>query len=91
MTSAKGVSKVEYLPTVTSANVRKTWERKSENEISFAHATGRLRALANVRLSRENLLLFADKKVPSKRLHELLDHAAYPPANTLEERLETKI
>ena len=35
MTSAKGVSKVEYLPTVTSANVRKTWERKSENEISL--------------------------------------------------------
>lgn len=90
MTSAKGVSKVEYLPTVTSANVRKTWERKSENEISFAHATGRLRALANVRLSRENLLLFADKKVPSKRLHELLDHAAYPSANTLEERLDLK-
>lgn len=90
MTSAKCRADVEQLLASTGLNLRQTWQRKLENEISFAHATGRLRAKAGLRLPTETLLSFADPHVAPKRLHEALDHAAYPVADTLEERLELK-
>ncbi len=90
MTSAKCRADVEQLLASTGLNLRQTWQRKAKNEISFAHATGRLRAKANLRLPKETLLSFADPHVELKRLHEALDHAGYPAADTLEERLELK-
>lgn len=90
MTSAKCQADVEQLLASTGLNLRKTWQRKLENEISFAHATGFLRAKAGLRLSADTLLSFADPHVALKRLHEALDHALYPVADTLEERLELK-
>lgn len=90
MTSAKCRADAEQLLASTGLNLRQTWQRKAENEISFAHATGRLRAKASLRLPNDVLLSFADPQVALKRLHEALDHAAYPAADTLEERLELK-
>lgn len=90
MTSAKCRADAEQLLASTGLNLRQTWQRKVENEISFAHATGRLRAKASLRLPNDVLLSFADPQVALKRLHEALDHAAYPAASTLEERLELK-
>lgn len=78
----------EKLLATTGENVRRSWLRKAENDVRFAHATGRLRSLAVANMTAETLLRFSDNTTSVQQLHEFLDQANYPAASTLEERIE---
>ncbi len=64
----------------------RSWHRQVTQDQRFGHATGRLRVLEGLLLHHDELTLFSDRTTDLAVLGDILDRAAYPQAETLDER-----